>query len=433
MARTSILRRILSGRLPRDQRLTLWLVGAALLIGQFDLDIFSLALPQIQASLDISEDQVGTFAGTLRLGVLAAFPLATLADTFGRRTMLMFTIIGMTIATGLTAFAQTPTQFLIVQICARCFAYTEEMLCFVVIAEIVAPELRGFAISRLAMLGALGSGLASLLFSQVNTLPHGWRDFYLMGAVGFGLLILARRRLRETERFETLRAARRDSEGFIAHLRPVLVLIRSYPGRFAALVATTIPYSFGLAAAGTFLSKYLQQERGFQPGAISMLYFFGGAISLTGYMIAGPLSDRIGRRTLLAVAMPGTALAFASIYLAPNPWVLAPCWIAGIFCSFAANVTLSAIGSELFPTSHRSTAAAARAAINVLASLAGLAVEGSLYNAFASHVYAILALLAFAPFAIIPMLLFIPETAQRTLESIAPETAPLDTEPIPRP
>ena len=73
MARISLLRRLLPSKLPPDQRVTLLTAGSALFIGEFDLQILQLALPQIQASLHVSESQIGLFTAVTRLGVIAAF------------------------------------------------------------------------------------------------------------------------------------------------------------------------------------------------------------------------------------------------------------------------------------------------------------------------------------------------------------------------
>ena len=285
-----------SKKLPRDQRMLLLLVGSSLFINNYDLGIFALALPQIQASLHIPEENLGLYTGIIRFGVLLAFPLAFMADIVGRRCLLIFTVVGMTLATILSAFAQTAAQYLILQTLARCFSYAEDMLCYVIIAEEIEAEKRGWALGRLAALGTLGYGLSSLLYGQIGHLPHGWRDFYLVGAAGLIVILVARRRLRETQRFLDLSASRTAAQSLGDHLRPMVSLVRAYPGRFMALVATTAPYSFGLAAAFAFISKFLQEQHGYTPAHVGYLQFFGGAIPILGFFVAGRISDLAGRR-----------------------------------------------------------------------------------------------------------------------------------------
>ncbi len=421
-------------RLPREQRLLLLLVGSSLFINNYDLGIFSLALPQIQASLAIPEESIGFYTGIIRFGVLLAFPLAFMADIVGRKRLLLITISGMTIATVLSAFAQTATHFLILQTLARCFSYAEDMLCYVIVAEVIDPRMRGWALGRLAALGTLGYGMSSLLYTQIDILPHGWRDFYLIGTVGLAVIILARSQLRETQRFNDLRAARAATRQTMAqHLSPIVSLVRAYPGRFAALVATTAPYSFGLAATFAFISKFLQDNHGYTPKEVGTLQFFGGALAIIGYFVAGRVSDRVGRRRVLLVTILSVTAFFYVFYLTGDPRILVASWICALFLYFASEVTLSALGAELFPTSYRSTSAAARGVINVTAGIAGLAAESALFPLVGSHAIAIIILLSIAPFATIPII-FLPETAGRSLEDVSPEVLnDLETSPSPFP
>lgn len=402
----------------RPHRLLLLLVGSALLINHYDLSIFSLALPQIQASLGIAEDEVGLYSGIVRLGVLLAFPLAYMADVVGRRRMLLFTLAGMSLATIGTAFVQEPWQFLALQSLARTFAYAEEMLCFVVIAEEFAADRRGWAFARLAALGAFGYGLAALLYGAIDILPGGWRAFYILGGAGLALLVLARRGLPETQRFA---AQRRET--LAERAAPFVSLVRAYPGRFLALAATTLPFTLGLTPALTLVSKFLQDERGFTPGAVGLLYFIGGGVSIAGYFLAGRLSDRFGRKRILFVTMLIAPLVLACVFLGPSGVWIAPAWSLGLFFYFAADVTLAGVGSELFPTSYRATASAARTVLGTFAALGGLALESVLYGMLGGHGPAIVALALIAPFGVLPMLAFLPETASRPLEEIAPEVA----------
>ena len=110
-ALTVAVRAILGTDVPRAEHMLLLLVGSSLLIKNYDLAIFGLATPQIQASLGIPEESLGLYVSLVRLGVLASFPLAYFADQVGRRRLFLVTVAGMTVATLLTAFSQTPWQY----------------------------------------------------------------------------------------------------------------------------------------------------------------------------------------------------------------------------------------------------------------------------------------------------------------------------------
>lgn len=278
---------VLGSNAPRTGHMLLLLVGSSLVINHYDLAIFGLALPQIQASLGIPEERLGLYTSAMRLGVLLAFPIAFMADSVGRRRMLVMTLVGMTVATMLSAFAQSPWQYVVLQTLVRCFAYAEEMLCFVIVAEEIAARRRGWAFGWLAALGAFGYGIAAAVYTGVNELPYGWRAYYVVGAVGLAAILLARRRLKETRRFEA-QPAHDPGVGLRGRPAPMVALVRAYPARFCALLGVTAPFAFALDPALMLVSKYLQHERQFSPQQVGMLYFLGGGLPVAGYLLADP-------------------------------------------------------------------------------------------------------------------------------------------------
>ncbi len=184
----------------RQERIFL-LVGVAALFAGYDMNVFGLAIPQIQASLHIPENQVGLTVSYFRLATIVALLIAASADLVGRRRLLLFTIFGQAVFTLVTAFSGDYAQFVWAQILTRVFGYAEEMLCFVVIAEEVAAGARGWANGTLSAMDYTGAGLASLVFALVNFLPYGWRAIYVIGAVPLFLVAYLRRNLPETRRF----------------------------------------------------------------------------------------------------------------------------------------------------------------------------------------------------------------------------------------
>jgi putative MFS transporter len=192
----------------RRQEHIFLLVGAAALFAGYDQNVFGLAIPQIQASLHIPENQVGLTVAYFRVAAIAAMLLAASADVMGRRRLLLLTILGQAAFTLLTAFTTDYASFVWAQVATRVFGYAEEMLCFVVIGEEVAAGARGWASGTLSAFDYLGAGVASLVFAAVNLLPYGWRAIYVIGALPLFLVAYLRRRLPETRRF---RWPRRES------------------------------------------------------------------------------------------------------------------------------------------------------------------------------------------------------------------------------
>ena len=225
----------------------------------------------------------------------------------------------------------------------------------------------------------VGVGLAAMLLPLAAQTGDGWRALYLVGLAPLLLIAWLRRSLPETARFEAL--ARRTERG--AWL-PVRKLARDYPGRFAATGAIAVFYVLGIAAADLMGAKYLQQAHGWSPGQVSLLFVTGGALAICGAPIAGALSDRFGRFRLTRSPRAVRVRALPRLLQRSGLW-LVPLWIAAIFVLLGHETLLSTYGAELFPTSHRSTAAGARLVLATLGGVLGLALESALYGVTGSH------------------------------------------------
>jgi MFS family permease len=396
--------------IPTDQGRLLVLVGAAYFIAGYDVNIYGFALRQIQQTFQIPEQDIGLVIVLFRLGIIPALALAWLADRIGRRKLLMITLAGAALSTVWTAFAQSLTEFIVAQTIARIFIYTEEILCMVVIAEEFSERTRGWAAGQLGALEALGGGAAALVFAFVEMLPFGWRAIYAFGAIPLLWLVWARRSLPETRRFQE-----RDQT---EKIRPFTSLMTNYPGRLALLVCLCVLFGLAVGATVPLASAYLQGTHQWQPWQVSALTLGAGFVSILGTTTAGALSDRFGRRLIIAVTVIASAISFALFYnWASGIWLVLT-WTTALFSILAANVLMTALGAELFPTSHRSLAASIRMMAALFGGLLGLLVERELFMLYGNHGPAIATLALVAPLCLVPVW-FLPEPAQKTLEEIS--------------
>ncbi len=405
--------------LKQSQWSLLGLLALAEFFEQYDVSLMGLALKQIQVGLQIPESEIAGVTAVVRAGSLVAFALSVLADRVGRRRLLLLTIVGFTVCTFGTAFAQDARQFMLMQLTARVFITAETLLAVVVLAEELHARDRGWGIGMLGALGSLGHGASAAVFAAVDHMPYGWRSLYLIGVVPLLFLAWFRRKLPETRRFQEQRAERKE-EGLLGGLRPILHLARMYPRRVAVLSLALFPFDFVIATAYTFMPKTLQEVHGYSPGQVTAVFLVGGALGILGNVVAGQLGDRFGRKPVLCVAMLVNGLALAGFYNSEG-YAIPFLWVAAVFSILAIGILFKALGTELFPTSHRSTASGMRMVVGTLGGIAGLSIEGSLYEITGSHAGAVTML---TPVLILPPLviwLFLPETAQRELEEVSPE------------
>jgi MFS family permease len=385
-----------AGLTSADTRLLL-LLGAAFFIGNYDLTVLSLALPDVQASFNISEEHLGQVIAAARLGTLPAIFLALLADRIGRRRLLMVTLFGLSIATGATGFARTTEEFIAIQFCVRAFATAEEIIAVIYVLEMLPARQRGWGVGFLAAMGGLGSGAASLLYGLVDFLPGGWRGLYMIAAIPIFYVAWLRRQLPESELFDRHAA---DTPG-PTFWQPILEIWRDYRREITTIAMISVSFWFQIAATLSFMSKYLQETHHFAPQQVSFLYIVAGSIAILGNTLAGRLSDHIGRRPTLVMFLIlycGATITFYNI----GGWLLPLAWIVALFGYFAVEVMVNALGGELFPTRCRSTASTLRAIFAMFAAVAGLAVEGVLYSALGSHAAA-LSLLCLSTLLAVPV------------------------------
>ena len=407
------------GRTPpftKRQRRVFWIASTAGFFDQYDRALLSLALKQIQTGLKIAEAQLGTVLSIIRLGYLLSLLMTPFADVFGRRRLLLYTVFGYTIFTGLIAIAPDARAFVAFEIIARAFAGAEAAIAMVIVAEEVDAAHRGWAIGLLGAVSNIGYGLAAIVFAFVNVIPYGWRGLYAIALLPLVLIIPLRRVLPESARFE-----KEKLEGLrpVKVWEPVVQLYNAYPGRLMMMLSIAFLSSMGGNAAGFLFPKFLQEAHHWSPGNVSSLVFFGGALGIIGSIVAGRLSDRYGRRVMGAAFTILAPLLTIWMYTATGRSIV-PAWILETFFDVAAFMILNAYSAELFPTSYRSTAGSALAVAGTTGGALGLYLEGVLYNFTGSHARAVCYLTVF--WIIAPLIMwFLPETSGRELEEISPE------------
>jgi MFS family permease len=417
------------------ERRLLGMLGAASFFSHYDLGLFSLLLVQIQSDLGIPESQLGLLGSIVRLGALPAFAVLLMADRWGRRPVLLFTILGYTVCTAASACAPGYASLVAFQSVSRAFIAAEFLLAMVVVVEEFRPTNRGWGIALLGTLAILGHGAAFLLFGAVEHLPYGWRALYAAGVVPLLLIARWRRGLPETRRFERVAQGAAGGEvevggygpgpsvatpdsAWRTWLAPLRTLVRDHPRRCAAVGSVSFLWAFSNTPVDFFLPKFFQEAHGWSPATFARIAVIGGALGLTGQLFAGWITDRAGRRATAIGFLGLEPLAAIVLYAVIGP-VAIPFFVVWMFSSVAADVVGRTYSKELFPTAVRATAAGALLVLDTTGSVAGLAAETWLYELWGAHWSAIQALAATG--LLIPFIvgLAYPETAGRELEEVA--------------
>jgi putative MFS transporter len=411
-------------KITRRQERVFLLVGIAALFAGYNQSAFGFALPQIQASLHIAEDQVGPTAMWFRLAVLGAMALAMLADVLGRRTLLLYTIAGQAIATLGSALAPTYAVFVACQIATNVFCGAEMSLCFVVIVEEMSAPLRGWSVGTLAAMQNFGGGVMAIAFAFVNVLPYGWRSLYAIGAVPLFVVAFLRRRLPETERFEVREAeVRKLASHFAATIEILRRLVSEHPRRVLAIGLAGLFWAFAGAPAGALSIKYLQQTLGYAPWQTTLIVVPGGFFALMFNILVGRLSDRVGRKTVIVTGALLYAVVFAVYFSGLRGPFMPALWAASFFFGLTTDTLLSGLSVEIFPTAYRATVGGLGSLFAALGAAIGLTLEGRFYDVLGGHGPAASVMLP-GVLAMVAAVAFLPEPAGKVLEEVSEPSMP---------
>ncbi len=421
------------GRVPPIPAATIQMLGVvalAIFFENYDQAMLTAALKQIAETFAVPESELGALLGRVHLGAIAAFFLIPFADRLGRRRLFLLSLVGLSLATFLSAFAQTVNQLIALQMLSRTFMVTCAATAIVIITEEFPAEHRGWGVGILGGLGACGYGLGLLLFAAVDVLPYGWRSMYVVGLVPVLLLPRFRRRVPETRRFRE-QGTKRDAGGAGGWMRPLVSLARAYPGRTLGIGAIGFLASAGQTTGFSFAAFHAQSAHGWSPGQYSAMAVLAGTVGIIGHPWAGRVADRRGRLAVgfvLHGSFPLLALVF---YHGPG-WMLPLAWIPLVFSLTGSGTIARAMGSVLFPTSYRGTASGWLQLAEALGRFAGLSTVALFTPAGASNV-PMISIVVFASLAAAVVLLLLPETSSRELEQISSEREPVrgEIEPVP--
>ena len=407
---------------PENHLSLLGAVAFAIFFENYDQAMLTQAIKQIADEFGVVESELGNLLGFVRLGAVPAFFLVPLADRFGRRRTFLWSIVGMSVATTLSAFAPNVAAFVAFQMASRLFMVTGAATAFVIVTEEFRAEHRGWGIGIVGAVGTFGVGMSAAIFAGIDALPYGWRAMYLLGIVPLVAIPMLRRRVLETRRFDAEQSAQRARGGApAAWWRPLLQLARAYPGRALAVGAIGAASSAAGSAAYNLSAFFVQEVHGWRPGEYSLMLLGAGLVGILGHPFAGRFADSRGRR-IVGFAFYATLPLLAFGFYSVPGWALVLLWVPMVF-SLTGGITIArALSTELFPTSFRGTASGFLQLVDTLGAAAGLFLISALTPSGGSAVPAVRVVVWIALVAAVAVLL-LPETGRRELEEISDRDA----------
>ncbi len=397
----------------RQRRRLLIFLSVATFFEGFDILALTQILPSLQADFRLDDAEVGWLLGGINVGSILAFLLVRRADVVGRRPIMMTTIAGYTVLTGLSALATDVWQLGLCQSAARMFLIAEWVTSMVYAAESFPARQRATMIGIIQAFSSLGAVTCAAVVPLLLKTPLGWRAIYVAGVIPLVILAFARRDLPETPRFVAARARGGD----LASRRLTAILRGPYARRVLQLALIWGLTYLGTHNAVTFWKQFAVLERGFTDAEVGMSVAIAAVAAMPLLFGVGPLLDAIGRRRGAVVIHGTAAVAIVLSYTLEGRWPLTVALAFGIFGASAVLPVLNAWTAELVPTAIRGDAFAwANNLLGRLGYVIGPVLVGQVAALGVGWGVAVAATAVFPTMALLLLLRWLPETGGAALD-----------------
>src|SRR6266566_3578153 len=323
----------------RDQGATVTAGFLGWTLDAFDFFLVVMTLTAIAKEFGKSDADIAASIGlTLAFRPVGAFIFGLLADRYGRKLPLMLDLVFYSAVEVLTGLAPNYATFMVLRALFGIGMGGEWGVGASLVMEKVPPHKRGMYSGLLQQGYAAGYLLAALCYFFV--FPRwGWRPLFFIG----GLPAL-RARVRESD---VWRETRQET------WRGLGRAIASNWKLFLYLVL--LMAMMNLVSHGTqdMYPTFLQRDWGFSPTRRAALTAFSMVGALSGGVVCGLYSDRLGRRRTIVLALVGALVVIPLWAFAPSlPLLVAGAFVMQFFVQGAWGVIPAHI-TELSPDSGR--------------------------------------------------------------------------------
>lgn len=354
-------------------------------------------------TLNMSSTEVGLVATTYLVGqVIGALFFGKLSDRLGRRKLFMITLGVYLFGSGLSAFTMGHgTGWIIFLYATRVIAGMgiggEYAAINSAIDEMMPSKYRGrvdIGINGTYWAGSIIGTVASLIL--LNTLPEdlGWRIGFLLGPILGIVIMLVRRNLPESPRWQLTHGQHEEAEKSMAYIEDqcrnagqkvkdvpdskaitvkpeksygylelLRVLFKMYPKRTVLGASLMITQSFLYNAIFFTYTLVLVKFFGVDPTMAPVFLICFAVGNLAGPLLLGRLFDTLGRKIMISSTYIGSGILLAiSAWMFQMDWLNAVtqtiCWCVIFFFASAGASAAYLTVSEIFPIEVRAQAIA---------------------------------------------------------------------------
>ncbi|WP_448955851.1 MFS transporter [Labrys neptuniae] len=332
---------------------TMLILGLAFGVAFFDRLSLGFLAPFLEDDLNLSNTKLGMLASALALTwAFSGFGLSALSDYFGKRkTLLVSSVTLFSICSVTSGLATSFVMLLVARLLLGLVAGPVLPLSQSIMAAESSAHRRGFnmGVVQNFFSSILGDFAAPLILVAIAA-AYGWRTaLYIAAIPSLIVALLIAFFIREPS----------DKIGGASPNVGRLVLIKSllgYRNIWVCAVISCLMLS-SLLIQLTFLPIYLVKSQGLTPAHMSYVMSALGISSVLSSMLVPALSDRFGRRPIMALfAFVGVLSPGAAIFLVTPLALLLPAVAIGFLVTGCFPLFMATIPSETVPSHFIATA-----------------------------------------------------------------------------
>jgi AAHS family 4-hydroxybenzoate transporter-like MFS transporter len=338
----------------------------------YDAQLMGFVVPGIARDWGVSPASLTPAIAAGLIGMtLGAFFIAPLADSYGRRRLVLYSVIVFAVLTIATAFAQSLPVLVVLRLLTGIGLGGAMPNAIAITAEFSPNAKRASAVAAMFSSYSVGAGAGAIFAAQFIP-AYGWGSV-LIFCGGMALLL-----------WPALLFAMPESYVPQGEAKPKIPVARLFrEGRMWITILIWVIFFANLMEL-FFLTSWLPTTLGAQGVSDSAAVLATAVVQFAGVAAAfsmGPLVDRFGPQRVLPIAFLVAALCIAGIGLAGGQVVFTMIMAFGIgIGTVGAQNCNNGVAAKFYPTSIRATGVGWALAVGRVGSIVGPVVGGVLLS-----------------------------------------------------
>ncbi|MHA1787733.1 MAG: MFS transporter, partial [Candidatus Helarchaeota archaeon] len=310
----------------------------------------------IELEFGITHSVYLIIVGIASIGTYFVFFNQYLCDLLGRRIMIFIVLLGLGLSSLFISLSTTPLQYTIGLFFIYIFFSSDVWVIY--LSEQSSEKHRAGYISLVLVFGSVGGGLTIPLFRALLIPSFGWRSMTWFAYIAIGIAFLAFM-FKESRIYREMKVQKKDRKGIRFNLKK---FVKIFDRKIIKSTITISLLGFFVGWNYVFLisgEPYLAAEKHFDTSQIDLIITAIVLGAIIGYILAGILSDYIGRKPVICIFSVIIPLGLIMIILGN--------FIASFIGGFLVSISFwglfvisRMIAIESFPTDIRGTGAGFR-------------------------------------------------------------------------